>query len=228
MRDYPVQIEDKRMQNQKEQKLAVAFPGIGYHCDKPLLYHAKKIASAQGYEVREVPYQGFPAKVKGDPDKMRQSFLIAMEQAEDILRDAVEEALYFGSTEVDTEHILLALVRDLEWDRYGQILFLSKSVGTCVAAAFAARHGLKTANVYFTPVGATFDFHPQEGIVFHGTADPWASDAEIEEGCRACGLPLINIPDTNHSLESGNPMRDLQILQEVMGRVDEYLMESGE
>ena len=188
MRDYPVQIEDKRMQNQKEQKLAVAFPGIGYHCDKPLLYHAKKIASAQGYEVREVPYQGFPAKVKGDPDKMRQSFLIAMEQAEDIL---------------------------------------SKSVGTCVAAAFAVRHGLKTVNVYFTPVGATFDFHPQEGIVFHGTADPWASDAEIEEGCRACGLPLINIPDTNHSLESGDPMRDLQILREVMERVDEYLMEPG-
>lgn len=203
MRDYPVQIEDKRMQNQIEQKLAVVFPGIGYHCDKPLLYHAKKIASAQGYEVREVPYQGFPAKVKGDPDKMRQSFLIAMEQAEDILRD-------------------------VDWDRYGQILFLSKSVGTCVAAAFAARHGLKTANVYFTPVGATFDFHPQEGIVFHGTADPWASDAEIEEGCRACGLPLINIPDTNHSLESGDPMRDLQILREVMGRVDEYLAKSGE
>lgn len=198
MRDFPAQIEDKRMQNKKEQKLAVVFPGIGYHCDKPLLYHAKKIASAQGYEVLEVPYQGFPAKVKGDPDKMRQSFLMAMEQAGEILRD-------------------------VEWERYGQILFLSKSVGTCVAAAFAAQHGLKTANVYFTPVGATFDFHPQEGIVFHGTADPWASDAEIEEGCRACGLPLISIPDTNHSLESGDPMRDLQILQEVMERVDKYL-----
>lgn len=203
MRDYPVQIEDKRMQNQIEQKLAVVFPGIGYHCDKPLLYHAKKVAAAHGYEVREVPYQGFPAKVKGDPDKMRQSFLMAMEQSEELLRD-------------------------VDWERYEQILFLSKSVGTCVAAAFAARHGLKTANVYFTPVGATFDFHPQEGIVFHGTADPWASDAEIEEGCRACGLPLINIPDTNHSLESGDPMRDLQILREVMERVDEYLAKSGE
>lgn len=203
MRDYPVQIEDKRMQNQIEQKLAVVFPGIGYHCDKPLLYHAKKVAAAHGYEVREVPYQGFPAKVKGDPDKMRQSFLIAMEQSEELLRD-------------------------VDWERYEQVLFLSKSVGTCVAAAFAVRHGLKTVNVYFTPVGATFDFHPQEGIVFHGTADPWASDAEIEEGCRACGLPLINIPDTNHSLESGDPMRDLQILREVMERVDEYLAKSGE
>ena len=102
------------MQNQIEQKLAVVFPGIGYHCDKPLLYHAKKVAAAHGYEVREVPYQGFPAKVKGDPDKMRQSFLMAMEQSEELLRD-------------------------VDWERYEQILFLSKSVGTCVAAAFAVR-----------------------------------------------------------------------------------------
>ncbi len=26
-------------------KLAVFFPGIGYHCDKPLLYYAKKLIS---------------------------------------------------------------------------------------------------------------------------------------------------------------------------------------
>ena len=26
-------------------KLAVIFPGVGYHTDKPLLYYSKKIAS---------------------------------------------------------------------------------------------------------------------------------------------------------------------------------------
>lgn len=181
-----------------KKKLAVFFPGIGYHCDKPLLYHAKKIAAARGYEVREVPYTGFPAKVKGDPEKMRQSFLTAMQQAEEILAD-------------------------VQWTAFDELLFVSKSVGTVVAAAFAAQHSLKTGNVYFTPVGATFGFHPQQGIVFHGTADPWATDEEIGEGCRSCGLPLVNIPGTNHSLESGDPMRDLEILQQVMGRVDAYL-----
>ena len=48
-------------------KLAVIFPGIGYHCDKPLLYHAKKIAAAKGYEILEVPYTGFESGVKGNP-----------------------------------------------------------------------------------------------------------------------------------------------------------------
>ena len=32
-------------------KLAVLFPGIGYHCDKPLLYYSKKCLSAYGYEI---------------------------------------------------------------------------------------------------------------------------------------------------------------------------------
>ena len=185
-----------------KKKLAVIFPGIGYHCDKPLLYHTKKIAAAHGYEVREVPYTGFPAKVKGDPEKMRQSFMLAMQQAQEILAD-------------------------VKWDPCEELLFVSKSVGTVVAAAFADQHSLVTGNIYFTPVKATFDFHPQPGIVFHGTADPWATDAEIEEGCRRCALPLINIPDTNHSLESGDPLRDLDILRQVMEQVDNYVNETA-
>ena len=27
-------------------KLMILFPGIGYHCDKPILYYGKKIVSA--------------------------------------------------------------------------------------------------------------------------------------------------------------------------------------
>lgn len=32
-------------------KLAVLFPGIGYHCDKPLLYYSKKCLSAGSLTV---------------------------------------------------------------------------------------------------------------------------------------------------------------------------------
>ena len=34
-------------------KLAILFPGIGYHCDKPLLYYSKKILQNEGYESQE-------------------------------------------------------------------------------------------------------------------------------------------------------------------------------
>lgn len=46
-------------------KLAVVFPGIGYHVDKPLLFYSKKIAASHGFEIVEVPYGNFPTDVKG-------------------------------------------------------------------------------------------------------------------------------------------------------------------
>ncbi len=36
-------------------RLAVLFPGIGYHCDKPLLYYSAKLARAAENEVLPVP-----------------------------------------------------------------------------------------------------------------------------------------------------------------------------
>ena len=50
-------------------KLAVLFPGIGYHVDKPLLYYGRKLAVQRGYEVVGVPYGNFPDGVKGSPEK---------------------------------------------------------------------------------------------------------------------------------------------------------------
>ena len=34
-----------------EKRLAVIFPGVGYHVDKPLLYYSRKLAKEYGYEV---------------------------------------------------------------------------------------------------------------------------------------------------------------------------------
>ena len=96
----------------KEPKnIAVFFPGIGYTCDKPLLYYSAKLAAEKGYEVVRVPYGNFPPNVKGDAAKMYQCFVSAREQAEDILSG-------------------------IDWARYQDILFFSKSVGTVFFSLF--------------------------------------------------------------------------------------------
>ena len=66
-------------------KLAVIFPGIGYTADKPLLYFGRRIAVDCGYEIRIMDYKGFPPKVKGDRNRMEESFFIALRQAEEML-----------------------------------------------------------------------------------------------------------------------------------------------
>ena len=98
-------------------KLAVVFPGIGYTADKPLLYYTSRLASKHGYKIRTVSYDNLPENVKGDPEKMKQAFDLALEQTERSLSS-------------------------IEWNSYGSILFISKSIGTVISSAYASRHDL--------------------------------------------------------------------------------------
>lgn len=179
-------------------KVAVIFPGIGYHTDKPLLYYAKRLAGRYGYEIAEVPYGNFPQGVKGSAEKMEEAFKTACGQAEELLKD-----VDFAEAE--------------------KILFISKSIGTAVAAFYAQKHRIKAGQIYFTPVEATFAFPMQPGLVFHGTSDPWAETAFIENACAERTLPLYVIEGANHSLETGEVCADLEHMQEIMRQCENYL-----
>lgn len=180
-------------------RIAVLFPGIGYTCDKPLLYYAGKLASENGYQVKTVPYGNFPSGVKGNPEKMRQAFFSALDQAE-------------------------ALLKDMDWGAYDDILFISKSVGTIVSAYYLRERKMKVRSISFTPLEDTFTFAGGDGIMFHGTQDPWAKDSKaIEEYCEKIGQPLYITENGNHSLETGDVKKDLQNMQKIMEQVDEYI-----
>lgn len=178
-------------------KIACLFPGIGYTCDKPLLYYSWKLLSGMGWEIVPVQYTGFPSGVKGNAEKMRRCALMALEQAEDLLRD-------------------------IDWSRYTQILFIGKSVGTVACAAYAKRHGLNCRQILFTPVEETFRYAGRDSVVFHGTADPWADTKAIEKSCRQLDIPLCETEGANHSLETGDVDRDIREMRKVMKVVREF------
>ena len=147
-------------------KLAVLFPGIGYHCDKPILYFARELAKQVGYdEVINLSYICKADNIRGNDKKMRE----------------VGEILYVQA-ESQLEHV--------DWQQYEEVLFISKSIGTAVAAAYAMRHRIPCKNIWYTPLSQTFDFAPREGIAFTGTADPWVeSTAAITDRCQKAGMP---------------------------------------
>ncbi len=175
---------------------AVLFPGIGYTNDRSLLYFSGRIAASAGYDVIRVSYSGFPKGAKGDSEKMRQCYAIAKEQAEQQLKD-------------------------VEWD--GDVLFISKSIGTVVASDYAAEHGIDAGSILFTPLADTFRFPHGRALAFHGTADPWADTKEITSLCEEQKLPLYIEKDANHSLETGDVKRDLAILLRAMGVVRDFV-----
>ena len=64
-------------------KLAIFFPGIGYHCDKPLLYYARKLTQECGYEESiSLSYSYDGRNIRGDEQKMQQAFEALYAQAE--------------------------------------------------------------------------------------------------------------------------------------------------
>lgn len=183
---------------ENSKKLAVILPGIGYTCDRPLLYYSAKLAQGLGLEVVRVPYGGFPEKVRGDLEKMRQSADMALAQAEEMLKD-------------------------IDWKQYEQALFIAKSVGTVVATAYAHAHHLSCNFILFTPVEATFAVPVEHAIAFHGTADPWAETKTLKRLCRETNVPLHITENANHSLETGDVPLDIRNLQTVMKQAEAFM-----
>lgn len=179
-------------------KLAVLFPGIGYHCDKPLLYYAAKLAKAAKYEVLPVSYTGFPEKVRGNADKMRECLDIAWSQANELLES-------------------------VDWSVYNNILFIGKSIGTIVGSSFAEQRGLAVHSILLTPLAETFRSVSGNAVAFHGTADPWAETDAIVEACRERGIPLYQTEGANHSLETGDVRRDVDILKDTIQKIEAFI-----
>lgn len=50
-------------------KLAILFPGIGYHTDKPLLYYSKKILKNMNYEVKEIYFKNLDFDLNKSKDE---------------------------------------------------------------------------------------------------------------------------------------------------------------
>ncbi|MBD5549753.1 MAG: alpha/beta hydrolase [Lachnospiraceae bacterium] len=180
-------------------KTAVYFPGIGYHCDKPLLYYSRSIASKLGYEdSRNVNYTYNAGNIRGNDEKMKEAY---------------EEL--FSQTEAE--------LADIVWADYDDVLFISKSIGTIIAASYAEKYGLKHArHILYTPLTQTYLFAPDHAIGFIGTADPWSNTDEIIRLSNINHIPLTVYDGCNHSLECNDTLKNLEILKDVMQRTTDF------
>ena len=184
-----------------EQKIAVLFPGIGYTCDRSLLYYTGKLLQKHGYELIRLAYGGFPANVKGDAAGIRQCVVIALDQTEEQLKD-------------------------VDFGAYDDVVFAGKSIGTIVALQYAQEHGLDARYVLLTPLEQTFGGAALQGnraIAFHGTADPWARTDEIISACKSRSIPLYLTEGANHSLETGDVSKDIDNLKQVMEQIRQFI-----
>lgn len=175
-------------------KIAVVFPGIGYHTDKPLLYYSKKAAKEAGYEIMDITYSDLPKVTRNDRGDMKAAYEMAYAQAYDQLR-----FVDFSSCE--------------------EVLFIEKSLGTMVGFRFCKDNGLTNVkHMCFTPVSETFKLIDSgNGVIFHGLNDPWCDSSVVYEAYKELqpDYRLLTFENANHSLETGDVNEDIQIIKHV-------------
>lgn len=180
-------------------KIAVFFPGIGYHCDKPLLYYARKLAQECGYEkivLLDYSYEG--GNIRGNEEKMQQAFERLYEQAERKLKE-------------------------FDFSAYNDILFVSKSVGTIIASAYAEKYQIDCKQVLYTPLEQTYRFPHKDAIAFIGTRDPWSDGEKVCRLSEEQKVPMYVYEESNHSLETEDTRQNIKILQDVMRITMKYI-----
>lgn len=189
--------------NPSTNKLAIFFPGIGYHCDKPLLYYSRKLADEAGYKsILTLDYSlagsNITGNIRGDKEKMQQAFSYLYAQAAKQLSS-------------------------INWQDYDEIVFISKSIGTVIASAFAQHEKISCRQILYTPLCETYDFHPQNAIAFIGTLDPWSNIEKVTDISREQKIPLFLYPDANHSLETKDTLYNIETLRNVMEETKLFL-----
>ena len=187
-------------ENTENRKIAVIFPGMGYHKDKPLLYHSIRLVKELGYEVINIEYHDLPQKIRGDLKLMREAADMAYAQAEEQLKD----------------------VRITGQD---DVIVIGKSIGTFVAARYVHDHDLPAKQVWYTPVEATFLFDSKNIVAFIGENDPWSDLEKVKEKAGKLEIPLYTYPNCNHSLESSDTLEDIKTLQDVIKKTADFLQE---
>ena len=110
----------------------------------------------------------------------------------------------------------------------GQILFISKSIGTVAATAFAKQHSVPARQLLFTPL-ADINRYVEDGngLVFYGSGDSFADPDVIADICAARHLEAHCIEGANHSLETGHVASGLKNLRRVMDRVEAEIAAKG-
>lgn len=180
-------------------KTAVVFPGMGYTKDRPLLYFGGKLAVRHGYELIHLDFSGLDwskEKLK-DMDFMMQTLNECLRRTQAAIADK---------------------------DPQTEFIFISKSIGTVVAAAYAARNGLNVRHICFSPLEYVGRYIADEsGIMFYADADPFAGYEAIEKICDEKKLERFLIHGGNHSLETGDITNDINNLGEIMKAVSVFM-----
>ena len=172
-------------------KLAVAFPGTGFTTKEALFQRCFSVFRNRGYDIVELDFSMIPFKeIETIPE--------AVEAAN---RQAVSQ------------------LKDIQFEEYDDVVFLSKSLGTVCAGWLEGQWGCRPRQLYLTPIRETLAYIRADSQVIAlvmGGKDRLMSAAELEAFCTPRGLTLVTIAGVGHSLkDEDDPERTQGIIEQI-------------
>lgn len=103
------------------------------------------------------------------------------------------------------------------------MLFISKSIGTVIAASYAEKYAVKhVRHILYTPLAQTCLFAPDHAIGFIETADPWSDTDEVIRLSEANHIPMTVYEGCSHSLECDDTIKNIEILGDAMQKTMDF------
>lgn len=184
-------------------RIVIIFPGLGYTADKPLLYYGLSVACSCGYqEYRKLSFApSNRGNMRGNEAAMKEAFDELYQQAK-------------------------AQLEDIDWSQYDDIVFISKSIGTIIASAYANEYQLSDVkHVLYTPLKYTFQYSHKNAIAFIGTNDAWGDYQEVVKLSNNEKVPIKVYDNCNHSLEIKDDVAgNIRRIDDIMRITADFLM----
>jgi len=178
------------MENEKK-SLIVLFPGTGYTVNSPLLYYADFKYYVKGYESIKINYG-----------------------------DCIQQGVSWDEAIENSKIHVYKQMKDVDFSKYEDVLFVSKSFGTLIAGWLADKLEINIRHIYLTPLNGTLQYLKNGkniSIVIAGTKDHLMDANVLREHCEQEEVRLELIEDAEHSLEIVGEMKiNIDILKRVV------------
>lgn len=173
------------------EKLVIAFPGTGFTTKETLFQECFSAFQSKGYQVIQLDFSMIPFKEI----------------------DTIPEAVEAANRQV------ISQLKNISLEKYEDIVFLSKSLGTVCAAWLEGQWGCRPRQLYLTPIRETLEYIRTDSRVIAlvlGDKDRLMSVEELEAFCVPRGLRMVTFAGVGHSLKDDeDPDRTQSIAEQV-------------
>ncbi len=176
--------------------IAVCFPGTGFTCKEALFVRLSEQYVKRGYDLIRLDFSHIPFREI----------------------ESLEEAIAVSQRAVKRQ---LAIV---PFGEYEDIVFISKSLGTILAAHAERDYGIHPRQLYLTPLHRTLSLiRPETRVISMvlGTQDRFLTGKQLARFCDEKGYRYCLVDGVSHSLkDDADTERTARIIEQIASLCD--------